>query len=93
MRIVASTILAIGTILAAAPVQAQTYDPSYPICMKVYTGANGGGGEWNDCTFTSLAQCAATASGRSASCMVNPYYAMADTRRPRHVSRKVHRVY
>ena len=93
MRILASTLLAIGTILAAAPAQAQTYDPSYPVCMKVYTGSNGGGGEWNDCTFTSLPQCAATASGRAATCMINPYYAFADTRRYRHVSRRVHRVY
>jgi Protein of unknown function (DUF3551) len=93
MRIVASTILAIGTILATAPAQAQTYDPSYPVCMKVYTGSEGGGGEWNDCTYMSQAQCAATASGRPASCRINPYYALADTRRPRHVQRKVHRVY
>jgi len=90
MRIPASTMLAIGMILAAAPAQAQTYDPSYPVCMKVYTGSNGGGGEWNDCTFTSLAQCAATASGRPATCMVNPYFAFADTKHPR---RKVQRVY
>ena len=93
MRIPASTILVIGMILAAAPAQAQTYDPSYPVCMKVYTQSEGGGGEWNDCTYMSLAQCAATASGRPASCMINPYYALADTRRPRHVQRKVHRVY
>jgi Protein of unknown function (DUF3551) len=93
MRILASIILAIGMILAVAPVQAQTYDPRYPVCMKVYSGPNGGGGEWNDCTFTSLPQCAATASGRAATCMINPYYALADARRPRHVNRKVHRVY
>ena len=93
MRILASTILAIGIILAAAPAQAQTYDPSYPVCMKVYTGSLGGGGEWNDCSFTSLGQCAATASGRAATCMINPYYALADTGRPRRVARRTYRVY
>jgi hypothetical protein len=93
MRILASTILAIGTILAVAPAQAQTYDPSYPVCMKVYTQSEGGGGEWNDCTYMSLAQCAATASGRPASCMINPYFALADTRPARHARRKVHRDY
>jgi Protein of unknown function (DUF3551) len=84
MRILASTILAIGTILAAAPAQAQTYDPSYPVCMKLYTDSTGGGGEWNDCSFTSLPQCAATASGRAATCILNPYYGygLADTRHP-----------
>ena len=59
----------------AAPVCAQTYDPSYPVCLKVYSGSSGGGGEYNDCTYMSLAQCAASASGRAAMCMVNPLYA------------------
>ncbi|HAR27635.1 MAG TPA: hypothetical protein DCS46_25170, partial [Bradyrhizobium sp.] len=27
-----------------------------------------------DCSFTSLPQCQATASGRSATCSVNPFY-------------------
>ncbi|WP_445217984.1 DUF3551 domain-containing protein [Bradyrhizobium sp. Pa8] len=63
-----------GALLTAAPSHAQTFDPSFPVCMHVYSGANGGGGEWYDCSFTSLPQCRATASGRSASCDVNPYY-------------------
>jgi uncharacterized protein DUF3551 len=86
MRI--STILAIGTFLAAAPAQAQTYDPHFPICMKIYSAGQEGGGEWNDCSFTTLAQCKASASGRPATCMVNPYFVQADTRRLRHVHRR-----
>jgi uncharacterized protein DUF3551 len=67
--------LAIGALLAAAPAHAQTYDPRYPVCMHVYSGAIGGGGDWYDCSFASLPQCRATASGRAATCGLNPYYA------------------
>jgi hypothetical protein len=43
MRILASRILVLAITFAAAPVQAQTYDPSFPACMKVYSGHLGGG--------------------------------------------------
>ena len=71
MRLFASTILAIGMMLVAAPTRAQTYDPNYPVCLQTY--AIGGG--YIDCSFTSLAQCAASASGRAAECLTNPYFA------------------
>ena len=65
--------------LAATPAQAQTYDPAWPVCMQVYSkGAN-----FITCGYTSLEQCRATASGRSAMCMLNPYYAGAGGERPR----------
>jgi hypothetical protein len=64
--------LALAMALIATPVQAQMYDPNYPVCMHVYGELEG---ERMDCIFTSLAQCAATASGRPATCLVNPYYA------------------
>lgn len=57
------------------PAQAQTYDPRYPVCMTVYDGP--WGGEWIDCSYTSLPQCKATASGRAAMCYVNPYFVQA----------------
>jgi Protein of unknown function (DUF3551) len=69
--------LALSLLLLAinvAPAQAQAYDPRYPICMKVYDGSLGGG-EWIDCSYTSLPQCQATASRRAAMCVMNPYYA------------------
>ncbi|RXT33511.1 DUF3551 domain-containing protein [Bradyrhizobium betae] len=66
--------LIVGALLATAPSHAQTFDPSHPVCMHVYSGANGGGGEWYDCSFMSLLQCRATASGRGATCDLNPYY-------------------
>ena len=68
----ALAILAIGTMTAAGPVRAQTYDPSYPVCLHVY-GRVG----YYECRYSSLPQCAASASGRSADCVVNPYFADA----------------
>ncbi|WP_128929115.1 DUF3551 domain-containing protein [Bradyrhizobium guangxiense] len=74
MRFSFGLVLTAAALLTAEPLQAQTFDPRYPVCMHVYSGANGGGGEWYDCSFTSLPQCRATASGRSAICDLNPYY-------------------
>lgn len=73
MRILAMGILTIATVLAAAPARAQTYDPAYPVCLQAY----GSGGSYIECGYTSLAQCAQSASGRSAECIVNPYFAGA----------------
>jgi hypothetical protein len=79
MRLPILTLIAIATLFVAADAGAQTYDPRYPVCMHVYSGGGGGfgggGGSYFDCSFTSLPQCRATASGLAASCDVNPYYA------------------
>jgi hypothetical protein len=45
---------------------AQTYDPNYTICLQVYAHYG-----YIDCSFTSMPQCNATASGRGAECFVN----------------------
>ncbi len=79
MRVLACAILTIGALLVAAPACAQTYDPNYPVCLQTY-GIDGG---YIDCSFTSLAQCAASASGRSAQCLNNPYFAHGDRKLPR----------
>jgi hypothetical protein len=55
--------------IATAPAQAG-YD--YPVCMKVY-----GDPTYDECQYTSVAQCNATASGRAAQCYVNPFFASA----------------
>jgi hypothetical protein len=80
MRLSLLTLTAIATLFVAADAGAQTYDPHYPVCMHKFTGGGGGlggggGGGYFDCSFTSLEQCRATASGLAASCDVNPYYA------------------
>jgi hypothetical protein len=76
MRIPALAILAIGTMSAAAPAHAQTYG-GYPVCLHVY-----GPVTYYECGYTSIPQCNASASGRSAQCIVNPYFANAHQDRP-----------
>jgi hypothetical protein len=73
MRVLALAALAIGAISAGAPAQAQTYDPNYPVCLHVW----GRGADYYECRYTSLPQCNASASGRAAQCLVNPYFANA----------------
>ena len=62
----------VALVSAATPVSAQTYAPDYPVCLHVYGPIN-----YYECRYTSLPQCNATASGRSAQCVVNPYVASA----------------
>ncbi len=69
---------ALAAILLAVPARAQTYDPAYPVCIHIYGDLEG---DRIDCIFTSLPQCQATASGRSATCMMNPYYGRVLPRR------------
>jgi hypothetical protein len=69
MRALAWIVLAAGTMLLTPQLRAQTYDPSYPVCMHVY----GGEGDYIDCSYTSLAQCNASASGRAGQCIINPF--------------------
>ena len=86
MRMVALAILTMATVLAAPSARAQTYDPAYPVCLQVYQGMTD---FYFECAYTSLAQCNASASGRAASCVVNPYYAGPKGRRDRR-SRRVY---
>jgi hypothetical protein len=86
MRSLALAILAIATVAVAGPAAAQTYAPGYPVCLHVYGPIN-----YYECGYTSLPQCALSASGRAAQCVLNPYYASAQKpvgrshRRHRHV--------
>jgi hypothetical protein len=82
------TVSASALVSVAAPARAQTYAPDYPVCLHVYGPIN-----YYECRYTSLPQCNATASGRSAQCVVNPYFASVgpDDLSPRHGRR--HYVY
>ena len=60
MRILALAILLIGSV--CVPAHGQTYGSHFPICLQSYSL----GGRSIDCSYTSLAQCNATASGRAA---------------------------
>ena len=85
MRIAALTILAMVTMSAMPSARAQTYDPRYPVCLQIYQGYTD---YYFECAYTSLPQCQMSASGRSAQCVINPYYAGATRRERRH--RRVH---
>jgi hypothetical protein len=88
MRILALAIPLIATFAAAAPASAQTYAPGYPICMQVWGPIN-----YFDCRFTSMPQCNASASGRAAQCVINPYFASAGEEWPGRPSRRHRGVY
>ena len=78
MRGARLALVAIGVAVASVPARAQTYDPSYPVCMQIY-GPVG----YFDCRYTSLEQCRFLAVGRSASCAVNPYFPQKRSKAPR----------
>ena len=67
MRVSILAILAAGAVYAAAPVQAQTYDPNYPVCLQVYQSMVD---YYFDCSYTSMAQCQASASGVTVSGLI-----------------------
>ncbi|MGM4954872.1 DUF3551 domain-containing protein [Bradyrhizobium barranii] len=78
MRIPTLAIWATISVLAAAPTQAQTYGGNAPICLQRWYW---GGGETFYCGYSSMAQCHANASGLSAMCVTNPYFANAQVPR------------
>src|SRR4029453_17771609 len=71
MRNLALAILTMGIALGAGQAKAQTYDPAFPVCMHVIPW---GGSTYYDCSYYTMNQCAASASGRAAQCDPNPYY-------------------
>ena len=89
MRIPALAMLTIAAVLTATPAPAQTYDPKYPVCLQVYQGFVN---YYFECAYTSMAQCRMSASGRAASCVVNPYYAGGKAK-PGRRDRQQRRVY
>jgi len=78
MRVLALAILTVFTVLTAAPADAQTYGGNGPICLVQYQW---GGSRSIYCSYSSMAQCQATASGLSATCDLNPYYSNAQVPR------------
>lgn len=72
MRMLAVAILAISAVSVTSPARAQTYNPRYPVCLKLIENF---GSEYNECLYTSLQQCAQSALGRPAQCIMNPFYA------------------
>ncbi len=81
MRILALAILATAA-ASANPATAQTYAGG-PVCLHVY-----GPVSYYECNYASIGQCNASASGRSAQCVVNPYAAQAEMKPPRRAYRR-----
>jgi hypothetical protein len=79
MRSLALAILTIATVAVTGPAAAQTYARGYPVCLHVY-----GPVTYYECRYTSLPQCNASASGRAAQCVLNPYMASAEAPVGRH---------
>ena len=73
MRMFSLVMLAAAALAASCSTNAQTYSLDYPVCLHVYGPAT-----HIECAFTSLPQCAASASGRAAQCEVNPFLASAE---------------
>lgn len=75
--VIAFAILAMFAVWETGPIRAQNYDTKYPVCLHLFDE----GGDRLECSYTSLAQCAGSASGRSAACEANPYSARARSQR------------
>jgi hypothetical protein len=80
-------LIAVAAASTTQPASAQTYGAGYPVCLHVY-----GPVTYYDCTYTSIPQCNASASGRAAQCVLDPYFAQASVP-PAYVSRRVRRAY
>ncbi|WP_284275050.1 DUF3551 domain-containing protein [Bradyrhizobium iriomotense] len=72
MRTLAITVLTMGIVLTAGHVQAQRYDPAFPVCLYVVSF---GTSPYYRCSYTTMDQCRASANGQM--CVLNPYYAGA----------------
>jgi hypothetical protein len=85
MRVWVFAILAVAAVQIAAPAKAQTYDPNYPICLQIYDDMVH---YTFECAYTSMPQCQASASGRNAQCVVNPYFPQTPAKPPGAAPRK-----
>lgn len=83
----ALAMLPVVAALTAMPARGQAYDPNFPVCLQTY----GIAGDNIECGYSSQAQCSAAASGRSAQCIINPFFASRQAAGPR--SRRQRGVY
>ena len=70
----AAALLTTGTLVSfdTSPAAAQNPAGDGAFCIRGFV--YGGGGGLGDCSFSSYAQCRATASGQEAWCLANPYH-------------------
>lgn len=88
MRYPVLAALVFATMFTALPASAQTYGQGYPVCLHQYGPAT-----YYDCSYNSLAQCNASASGRAAQCVINPFMANVGLDEPRPVWHRRYHAY
>jgi hypothetical protein len=83
LTVVAAVLLAAGMLVSfdASPAAAQNPAGDGAFCIRGFV--YGGGGGLGDCSFSSYAQCKATATGQEAWCLANPYHSGTETERGR----------
>lgn len=74
IRLTVAGLLSAVATSTIAPVTAHAQGSSYPVCLRVY-GPVG----YDECNYTSMAQCKASASGRPADCYPNAFAAAPAT--------------
>ncbi|MCP4615473.1 MAG: DUF3551 domain-containing protein [Bradyrhizobium sp.] len=82
----ATALTILGFVAVSTPARAQTYDPAYPVCLQIYQSFID---YYFECAYQTMGQCQASASGRSASCVINPYYAGPKAKRSKKKPRPV----
>jgi len=88
MRYLVLALLAGSGLAIAGIAPAAAVGTHYPFCMQ---GRDAPG--LSDCTYTSYAQCEATASGRFLTCMANPFFNPGGDPRAYRDRRRVRSVY
>ncbi|WP_438274668.1 DUF3551 domain-containing protein [Nitrobacter sp.] len=78
----AALLIATAIMCSCGTAHAQAWDSRYPVCMVVYGPVI----SYNDCGYTTFAQCRRLASGLPAQCQENPFFASpkGDSNRRRH---------
>ncbi|MBH5398377.1 DUF3551 domain-containing protein [Bradyrhizobium sp. CNPSo 4010] len=70
VRALAYLLFVLITMSAPGPAAAQRFGGNAPVCLQEWQW---GGGTYNSCQYRSLEECRASAAGRSAMCLENPY--------------------
>lgn len=61
-------LILLAAVAAPSMAAAQPYD-NYPVCRRVY-----GPVRYDECHYTSIAQCRPAAAGTASECVTNPWY-------------------
>ncbi|MEY9128498.1 hypothetical protein ABH994_004151 [Bradyrhizobium yuanmingense] len=70
MRALACLLFVLITMSAPGPAAAQRFGGNFPVCLQEWEW---GGGTYISCQYRSFDECRASAAGRSAMCLENPY--------------------